>query len=101
VRYRGRYEEDGAEGLVDRRLGKSSPKRVPAADARLMLEPYGDRMGGLCRNQSTPSKLQTNGSFRRLREAVPSTVCSDVRHGTAGRKADVGWPVIGAPPPET
>jgi transposase len=40
-RYRGRYEEDGAEGLVDRRLGKPSPKRVPAADARLMLELYG------------------------------------------------------------
>jgi hypothetical protein len=31
-RYRGRYEEDGAEGLLDRRLGKPSPKRVPAAE---------------------------------------------------------------------
>ena len=41
-RYRDRYEEDGAEGLVDRRVGKPSPKRVPAADARLMLELYGD-----------------------------------------------------------
>jgi len=40
-RYRGRYEEDGAEGLVDRRLGKPSPKRVPATAARLMLELYG------------------------------------------------------------
>jgi transposase len=40
-RYRGRYEEDGAEGLVDRRLGKPSPKRVPAADVQLMLELYG------------------------------------------------------------
>jgi transposase len=41
-RYRGRYEEDGAEGLVDRRLGKPSPKRVPAGDARRMLELYGE-----------------------------------------------------------
>jgi hypothetical protein len=41
-RYRDRYEEDGAEGLVDRRLGKPSPKRVPATAARLMLELYGD-----------------------------------------------------------
>jgi transposase len=40
-RYRGRYEEDGLEGLFDRRLGRPSPKRVPAADARLMLELYG------------------------------------------------------------
>ena len=41
-RYRDRYEEDGLDGLVDRRLGKPSPKRVPAAAARLMLELYGD-----------------------------------------------------------
>ena len=40
-RYRDRYEEDGLEGLVDRRLGKPSPKRVPASDAQLMLELYG------------------------------------------------------------
>ena len=41
-RYRDRYEEEGLEGLVDRRLGKSSPKRVPARDLRLMLELYRD-----------------------------------------------------------
>jgi transposase len=40
-RYRDRYEEDGLAGLVDRRLGKASPKRVPSADAQLMLELYG------------------------------------------------------------
>src|ERR1700721_1481005 len=37
-RYRDRYEGDGLAGLVDRRLGKPSPKRVPAAAAALMLE---------------------------------------------------------------
>jgi hypothetical protein len=37
-RYRDRYEEDGLAGLVDRRLGKPSLKRVPAASAELMLE---------------------------------------------------------------
>jgi hypothetical protein len=42
-RYRGRDEEDGVEGL--RRLGRRSPNRVPAADARLMLELYGGRTG--------------------------------------------------------
>jgi transposase len=45
-RYRGRYEEDGVDGLVDRRLGRPSPKRVPAADARLMLELYGGAYRG-------------------------------------------------------
>ena len=28
-RYRDRYEEDGLEGLLDRRLGKPSARRVP------------------------------------------------------------------------
>jgi len=39
-RYRDRYEEEGLEGLTDRRLGKPSPRRVPAAQARAMLEVY-------------------------------------------------------------
>jgi transposase len=39
-RYRDRYEEDGLEGLVDRRLGKPSPHRVPATEGRRMLELY-------------------------------------------------------------
>jgi len=40
-RYRDRYEEDGLGGLIDRRLGKPSPKRVPSAAAQVMLELYG------------------------------------------------------------
>ena len=39
-RYRDRYEEDGVDGLVDGRLGRPSPRRVPAADVGLMLELY-------------------------------------------------------------
>jgi transposase len=39
-RYRERYEEDGLHGLVDRRLGKPSPKRVPAAERARMLDLY-------------------------------------------------------------
>jgi transposase len=45
-RYRDRYEENGLEGLCDGRLGKPSPKRVPVADARLMLELYGGAYRG-------------------------------------------------------
>jgi transposase len=40
-RYRERYEEEGVEGLRDRRVGKPSPKRVPAAEAERMLALYG------------------------------------------------------------
>src|SRR5260370_4458367 len=39
-RYRDRYEEDGLDGLIDRRLGKLSPQPGPVRDLRLMLEPY-------------------------------------------------------------
>jgi transposase len=39
-RYRHRYEEEGLDGLVDRRLGKPSPKRVPVAERKRMLELY-------------------------------------------------------------
>jgi transposase len=45
-RYRDRYEEDGVAGLSDGRLGKPSPKRVPAADVGLMLELYRDAYRG-------------------------------------------------------
>jgi transposase len=39
-RYRDRYEEDGLDGLLDRRLGKASPKRVPAAERERVLALY-------------------------------------------------------------
>jgi hypothetical protein len=39
-RYRERFEEEGEAGLIDRRLGKPSPKRIEAADIDRMLELY-------------------------------------------------------------
>ena len=45
-RYRDRYDEEGLDGLIDRRLGKSSPKRVPGKDKALMLELYGSSYRG-------------------------------------------------------
>jgi transposase len=45
-RYRDRYEENGLEGLLDRRLGKPSPKQVPARELRLMLDLYRDAYRG-------------------------------------------------------
>jgi|SRR5579863_560675 len=39
-RYRQRYEDEGAPGLADRRLGKVSAKRVPADQLAWMLELY-------------------------------------------------------------
>ncbi len=45
-RYRDRYEEAGEEGLVDRRLGKASPRRVPGDVVEAMLSLYRDRYRG-------------------------------------------------------
>lgn len=45
-RYRDRYEEEGLEGLVDRRLGKPSSKRVPAAERDRMLALYREAYRG-------------------------------------------------------
>jgi len=45
-RYRDRYEEDGLEGLVDRRLGKPSPKRVATAERERMLALYREAYRG-------------------------------------------------------
>ena len=39
-RWRERYDEEGLDGLIDRRLGKPSPKRVPEAERQRMLDLY-------------------------------------------------------------
>jgi Winged helix-turn helix len=39
-RYRDRFEEEGEAGLLDRRLGKPSPKRIGAAEIGRMLQLY-------------------------------------------------------------
>src|SRR3954462_13308070 len=45
-RYRDRYEEAGLEGLVDRRLGNRSARRVPEQELQRMLELYREFYGG-------------------------------------------------------
>ena len=45
-RYRQRYEEEGLEGLFDRRLGKASARRVPVDRIEWMLEEYRTRHVG-------------------------------------------------------
>ena len=45
-RQRVRFEEEGLAGLLDRRLGKASPHRVPADETARVLELYRTRYGG-------------------------------------------------------
>jgi transposase len=39
-RYRARYEEEGLEGLIDKRLGKASARRVPVDEIAWMIAEY-------------------------------------------------------------
>ena len=39
-RYRDRFEEEGDGGLLDRRLGRASPRRIGAVEIDRMLELY-------------------------------------------------------------
>ncbi|NYZ15856.1 ISNCY family transposase [Azospirillum sp. RWY-5-1] len=45
-RQRTRFEEEGLSGLLDRRLGKASPHRVPADETARVLELYRTRYTG-------------------------------------------------------
>ena len=42
-RWTDRFEEAGADGLADRRLGRASPRRAPAAELERMLGLYRDK----------------------------------------------------------
>jgi transposase len=46
LRYRRRYEDEGLDGLLDKRLGKPSAKRVPADVVTWMVEEYQARHDG-------------------------------------------------------
>ena len=46
-RYRERFEEEGEQGLVDRRLGQPSPKRIEATEIARMLGALPDDVSGL------------------------------------------------------
>ena len=45
-RYRGRYEEEGTDGLLDKRLGRTSARAVPAVEIEWLLEQYRRRHMG-------------------------------------------------------
>src|SRR5271157_6079556 len=46
-RWKQRYEEHGYDGLLDRRRGKPSPKRVPLKMAEEVLQLYGEKYADL------------------------------------------------------
>ena len=62
-RYRAYYDEEGLAGLIDRRLGKASAKRVPADEIAWMLDQYRTRYLGW-NVKHFHEQLQKRHSFR-------------------------------------
>ena len=91
-RYRRRYEEEGLAGLVDRRLGKASARRVPVDTVSWMLGEYRTRYRDwnvkhfhehLRRQYGfewgytwTKTQLQTAGAGRACADGVARTAAS-------------------------
>jgi len=94
-RYVGRYEEQGVEGLLDRRLTQASFRRAPVDEVLAVVEMYGSRYRGwnvkhfyrwYCRDggrrsytwvkntlqsKGLVSKAAKKGSHRKRRERAP------------------------------
>jgi transposase len=62
-RWRDRYEDDGAAGLFDRRLGRASSRRVPVDQVEQMLTLYRERYRGFTA-QHFHDKLRQHHGFR-------------------------------------
>ena len=79
-RWSQRYEEEGREGLLDRRLGKPSPKRVPADWAERVEQLYRERYAGfnaqhfhehLVKDHGFPFSYSWAKTFLHRRQLVP------------------------------
>jgi hypothetical protein len=73
-RWTRRYEEEGEAGLVDRRLGKASGKRVPADRAEEVERLYRERHPGFTVKHFHEHLVKDHGfgSWLHLDEAAPS-----------------------------
>lgn len=60
-RWRGRYDEDGADGLIDRRVGRPSSKRAPAAELRRMHALYQQEYQGFTVKHFHEKLVQRHG----------------------------------------
>ncbi len=83
-RYRQRYEEEGLSGLLDRRLGKASAKRVPIDEIEWMLDQYRSEYSGW-NVQHFHEHLQKRHGFRGATPG-PRRSCTRPARGVHRRK---------------
>jgi transposase len=90
-RWRDRYEDDGAAGLLDRRLGKASSRRVPVDQVEQVLTLYRERYRGFTA-QHFHDKLRQHHGFRlgytwtKLRLQAAGLIAKAPRRGTHRKK---------------
>ena len=90
-RWRDRYEDEGASGLFDRRLGKASARRVPADQVDAMLSLYREHYGGFTPRHFHDKLVRRHGftlgyTWTKLRLQEAGLVAKAPRRGAHRRK---------------
>jgi transposase len=96
-RWRDRYEGEGAAGLLDRRLGKASAKRVPVDQVHRVLTLYRERYGGFTAKHFHDQLRQHHGfelgySWTRLRLQDAGLVAKAARRSAHRKRGAPGRP---------
>ena len=91
-RWRDRYEAEGLEGLLDRRLGKASARRVPVDQVNQVLTLYRERYGGFTAKHFHDKLRQHHGftlgyTWTKLRLQAAGLVAKAPRRGGAPQEA--------------
>ena len=94
-----RYEEDGSEGLLDRRLGKPSPKQVPEEWSDRVAQLYRERYAGfnakhfhehLVKDHGFPFSYSWAKTFLHRRQLVPLAPRKGVHRKRRPRRPLIG-----------
>jgi transposase len=90
-RWRDRYEDEGAAGLLDRRLGRASAKRVPVDQLHDVLTLYRERYGGFTAKHFHDKLRQHHGftlgyTWTKLRLQAAGLVLKAPRRGAHRKK---------------
>lgn len=84
-RLRGRYEAEGASGLLDRRLGKVSVHRIGADEVERIVAIYRDRYAGWTVKHFHERAQDQHGAHRELR--LDQERAARLRAGAPGEEA--------------
>ena len=90
-RWRDRYEDAGVAGLLDRRLGQASSRRVPVDQVERVLSLYRERYGGFTAQHFHDKLCQHHGfclgyTWTKLRLQAAGLIAKAARRGAHRKK---------------